>query len=286
MRKFVLIFFSIIFAYNVINAKIVNFELSNSNSYKIYTSLNNLTTIMFPIEIDKILGSNIIPENLVEKFADKAEYSISFVPNSNFFTIKQLKKEAIGVLHIIIGQKTYVIHFEENNSKAMSSVTLINSRHKRQSRPMVTPIILKSLFDQAKTWDNLQDKYPGVADDVDLNEKSHISKYDNYEVEVLRVWRFNKYDTLIFMLALRNASNHILKYNPRLIAFATGDNRLFASMVEASGILAPQQAEIIFASCTGNSEGGRNNLMANNDWFVLLQANFEEVKNNEQLAKN
>ncbi|MEI3006415.1 MAG: hypothetical protein V8T87_17690 [Victivallales bacterium] len=165
---------------------------------------------------------------------------MAYTPGKYYFSIRALRLKAQGLLNIVYQGKTYIIEISENEENALSSVTFNGGGgggylNRRGNGYAVSPYLLKSLMDKAKAWDVLIKKYPNMSVDVTISTERRVSDYEHIQCSIQKVWRFNRYDALVFYIELKNKTDKILYYNPREIALAVGDQKCFVSLVDASG---------------------------------------------------
>ena len=148
----------------------------------------------------------------------------------------------------------------------------------------VSPYLLKSCLDKAKAWDVLLKRNDPAAEDITVCDDQHESDYGTYSATVSRVWRFNKYDLLVFYIIIDNKSDETMYYRPRQIALAVSDKKCFAALADASGVMPPRSRSIMYLVVTGTNDGTRH-LQPVNDWKVLLFPQSKATVNMPKLPK-
>ena len=256
--------------------RIVHYKLDTERIFDIPVFLQGgVTTIMFPAELEAIHAANVAL-NVIPKGASPS-FLLAYQNGSYYFSVRALKQKAVGFLNIIYGTKTYIIRLYEDTENAVSSVAFQGgtSRGRRGWNNMsVSPYLLKSCLDKAKAWDELQKRNDPIIEEVTVCNDQHVADYGTYAATVSRVWRFNKYDLLVFYIVLDNKSDGTMYYNPRQVALAVSDKKCFAALADASGVMPPNSRSIMFLVVTGTHDGVRH-LQPVNNWKVLL---FPKIK--------
>ena len=251
--------------------RIVHYKLDTERIFDIPVFLQGgVTTIMFPAELEAIHASNVAL-NVIPKGASPS-FLLAYQNGSYYFSVRALKQKAVGFLNIIYGSKTYIIRLYEDTDNAASSVAFQGGtgRSRRGWNNMsVSPYLLKSCLDKAKAWDVLQKRNDPITDEVTVCDDQHVADYGTYAATVSRVWRFNKYDLLVFYIVLDNKSDDTLYYRPKQIALAVSDKKCFATLADASGVMPPNSRSIMYLVVTGTNDGIRH-LQPVNKWKVLI----------------
>ena len=256
--------------------RIVHYKLDTERIFDIPVSLNGgVTTIMFPAELEAIHAANVAL-NVIPKGATPA-FLLAYQNGSYYFSVRALKQKALGFLNIIYGSKTYIIRLYEDTENAASSVAFQGGtgRGRRGWNNMsVSPYLLKSCLDKAKAWDVLMKRNDPITEEVTVCDDQHVADYGTYSATVSRVWRFNKYDLLVFYIIIENKSDDTRYYRPRQVALSVSDKKCFAALADASGVMPPNSRTIMYLVVTGTNDGIRH-LQPVNNWKVLL---FPQVK--------
>lgn len=265
--------------------EVIYYDLDPGRVYPIYTYFDRgVTTIMFPGALDAIHAANVAMGGNVKTDTPNIDFIMDYEPGNFYFSIRAIAKGAIGSMNIVFGGQTYVLKLQEKESEAMSTVTFKKGRVSNNSagaRPALSPMVIKGLIDKAKAYDILKENYPADVAMVQFSSRQLTSKYDDFDAIIERTWRFNDYDTVVFMVTLKNRSLKTLHYVPRDTAIVVGENQYFASLIDASGVMPPRSTSVMFFAVTGSPDGGRNNLSINNDFKVLIFANEKKrVDNN------
>ena len=86
-----------------------------------------------------------------------------------------------------------------------------------QPAPLVTPTRLLALLDKAKAFPLLKKQQPEVvagAEARTFGDKPQVTDFNDYEIHVEEVFRFNPEDTLVFHVTLRNKYAEEIRYLP------------------------------------------------------------------------
>ena len=280
MKKYFL-FLTLILCFSLFSAekkekRIVHYKLDTERIYDIPVFLaGGVTTIMFPAELEAIHAANV-SLNVIPKGASPS-FLLAYQNGSYYFSVRALKQKAVGFLNIIYGAKTYIIRLYEDTENAVSSVSFQGGTGRGRggwNNMSVSPYLLKSCLDKAKAWDVLKKKDDQITEEVTVCDDQHVADYGKYSATVSRVWRFNKYDLLVFYIVLDNKSDETMYYRPKQVALAVSDKKCFAALADASGVMPPNSRSIMYLVVTGTNDGVRH-LQPVNNWKVLL---FPQIK--------
>jgi hypothetical protein len=263
-----------------IHKEVVSYKLDNKRVYSINTYLTRgITTVMFPGQIEGIAAGNVAMNSVQHNIAGTpvCDFLMSFQPGNYYFSIRALKAGASGTLNIVYGRNTYILKLQENEAQAISTVTFSDrdgengEDPERDWRPP-SIAVLKGLLDKAKSFDLLKEKYPGAVSQVTVCDNKCISEYAYYTITVVRAWRFDNYNSLVFMVELKNNTKKTLFYTPEKTAFSVLGNRLYPALIDASGIMPPESTTVALFIVSGMADGRKNKFAADNEWKVLLNA--------------
>ena len=260
--------------------EIVVYKLDNKQLYPINTYFTRgVTTVMFPGQIEGIAAGNVAMNAVKHNVngSPSCDFLMSFQPGNYYFSIRALKTQSSGTINIVYGRKTYIIKLQENEAKAMSTVTFSDKYGEGgedSERNFTAPSIavLKGLLDKAKSFDVLKDKYPAAVAQVNVCDDKCISEYGYYVVTVVKSWRFDNYNSLVFMIELKNITKKTLVYTPEKTAFSILGERLYPSLIDASGVMPPGSTTVAFFVISSTADGRKNKFAANNEWKVLINA--------------
>jgi len=258
--------------------EIITYKLNNKRVYPIKTYFaRGVTTVMFPGQIEGIAAGNVAM-NTVKHNVDGSpacDFLMSFQPGNYYFSIRALKENSSGTVNIVYGRNTYILKLQENEATAMSTVTFSDGENGEDSERNWNPpsiAVLKGLLDKAKSFDLLKEKYPGAVSQVKLCNNKCISEYAYYTIAVVKSWRFDNYNSLVFMVELKNNTKKTLFYTPEKTALSVGRERLYPALIDASGVMPPLSTTVAFFVVSSTPDGRKNKFAANNEWKVLINA--------------
>jgi hypothetical protein len=97
-----------------------------------------------------------------------------------------------------------------------------------------------------------------------------VTDFNDYEIRIEEVFRFNVDDTLVFHVTLKNKSDREISYLPESFCVRVGNRLYYQSISDAPGVLPPCAASTVYFAITGTPDGGRNELSLKNDFTVLV----------------
>ena len=252
---------------------IVQFPLNPAVAVTIYCSAKDtgVTTVAFPSKIDGITAARV-----AKKYDEKnpQPFILGFTPGNSYFSLKSLGGVGVrGAMNVRYNGHTYIFNLD-TVVKGHRSVTMSPSRPKGgiasgTGRP-VDPRVLLSLMDKTKAYHLFAKEYPDQVRDLGYSLQNREMDYTSCSILLKEVVRFPRYDTLFFHCQLKNKTKRELRYNPRDFSVNVGHKTFNCSVSDASGKIPPQGVTTVYFAITGTPNGGRNNLAAANDWFVLL----------------
>ena len=142
-----------------------------------------------------------------------------------------------------------------------------------QPAPLVTPTHLLALLDKAKAFPLLKKQHPEAVADAEarpFGDKPQVTDFDDYEVRIEEVFRFNSADTLVFHVTLRNKSDWEIRYLPESFCVRIGNRLYYQAISDAPGLLPPHTASTVYFAITGTPDGGRNEVSLKNEFSVLV----------------
>ena len=235
---------------------------------------------MFPSALSAIYGSNVVTST-----DNPGDFLLSYQPGTYFFSVRALRKGAEGSLNVIYNRKTYVLHLKEDADPYSSVTFFSDSKIGRSKTCRITPSILLSLLDKAKSYQLLKKHHPENTDGIMYLKSNIRTVYDGFSITVDEIFRFDKEDTIVFRILIKNTSGKIISYDPRMLAAGLGETVYYASITDASGLV-PANSEIpAYFAITGTPTGGRNNLSPDNRWKIILSPN-DDLKNKEEETGN
>ena len=289
MKKLQIIFSILLFSSAVYSAEkhkeVVTYRLDSKRLFPIATYFKKgVTTVMFPGQIEGIAAGNVAMNKVHHKIngSPACDFLLSFQPGNYYFSIRALKNAVSGTVNVVYARNTYILKFQENENNAMSTVNFSDDGEsgedsERDSNPPSTAV-LKGLMDKAKSFEMLKKKYPGAVSQVTVCDNKCISNYKNYTATVLKSWRFNNYNSLVFLVELKNKTSKTLLYNPDKCSFAVEEEYLYPVAFEATGIIPANSTALAFFVISNTPDGRKNKFAADNHWEVTIKAIKEEAK--------
>ncbi len=289
MKK-IQILFTILLLSSVLHAvekhkEIVSYKLDENRIFPIATYLSRgVSTVMFPGQIEGIAAGNVAMNKVHYKLdgSPACDFLLSFQPGNYYFSIRALKSGASGTVNVVYARNTYIIKLQENENNAMSTVSFSDDGEngldsERDFSPPSTAV-LKGLLDKAKSFDILKKKYPGAVSQVTVCDNKCISEYKDYTATVIKSWRFNNYNSLVFLVELKNKTKKTLRYNPAKTAFSVMNQYLYPAVFEATGLIPANNIALAFFVVSSTPDGRKNKFSADNDWKVLIKLKAERAK--------
>ncbi|MDD5727234.1 MAG: hypothetical protein PHV59_01600 [Victivallales bacterium] len=272
-----LIFISLLFSGILYADEIVTYRMNCRQVYRISTYLDKgVTTVMFPGQIEGIAAGNVAMNKVYYQVngTPACDFLMSFQPGNYYFSIRALKAGATGTVNVVYGRQTYILKFQENETEAMATVNFSdeNGVDSEQDYRPPSGAVLKGLLDKAKSFDLLKEKYPGALSQVTVCNNKCISDYKDFTATIVRCWRFDNYNSLVFMVELKNKTGKTLIYKPEKTAFSVMDQHLYPACLDASGVMPPAGTSFAFFVVSGTADGRKNKFAADNDWQVVINA--------------
>jgi len=289
MKKLQILFTMILFSSAVYatekHKEVVSYKLNKKLVFPIATYLKQgVSTVMFPGQIEGIAAGNVAMNKVHYKLdgSPVCDFLLSFQPGNYYFSIRALKSGASGTINVVYGRNTYILKLQENENNAMSTVSFSDSGEngldsERDFYPPSTAV-LKGLMSKAKSFDILKKKYPGAVSQVTVCDNKCISEYKDYTATILKCWRFNNYNSLVFLVEFKNKTQKALRYNPDKSSFSVFDQDLYPAAFEATGIIPANSTTHAFFVISSTPDGRENKFSANNNWEVLIKLNPETGK--------
>ena len=103
-----------------------------------------------------------------------------------------------------------------------------------------------------------------------FGDAPQVTDFDDYEIRIEEVFRFNTEDTLVFHVTLKNKSEKEIRYLPESFCIRVGNRLYYQSVSDAPGVLPPKSASTVYFAITGTPDGGRNELSLKNEFAVLV----------------
>lgn len=243
------------------------FPLDERVVYEIPISGDAPTTLMFPSALTAIEAANVSasPET-------PAPVLLAYTPGRTFFSVRALEPAAKAAVNVVWKNKTYVLHFAVS-AEPYGSVTFYEDDLAGRSVALhrrVTPEVLLSLLDRAKSFALVAQQYPEAMQQIEHSTPGSVTFYRDFRVTVEEVFRFDPEDTVVFRLRFENAGESEVVYQPQRLAARVGQNVYYAAIADASGIVPPKASTTGFFAITGTPRGGRANLSVKNLFSVIV----------------
>src|SRR5215471_14016601 len=230
---------------------------------------NRVTTISFPGPISAVDAVGVTADGKTP-----GQFQLAHMKGTTFLSVRALAHKAATNLNIRWNNHTYVFELVESDTPVLA----LNLEDHSESEtalpaPMVTPTQLLALLDTARAFPLLKKQHPEVVADAQARtfaDKPQVTDFDDYEIRIEEIFRFNLEDTLVFHVTLRNKSDHEIRYLPESFCVRVGNRLYYQSISDAPGILPPKSASTVYFAITGTPDGGRNELSLKNDFSVLV----------------
>jgi len=230
---------------------------------------NRVTTISFPGPITAIDAAGITTDGKTP-----GQFQLAHTKGSTFLSVRALVRKAATNLNIRWNKHTYVFELEESDAPILAlNLEDPSASETVLSAPLVTPTQLLALLDKAKAFPLLKKQQPDAVAGAEaraFGDKPLVTDFNDYEIRIEEVFRFNTEDTLVFHLTLRNKSGHEIRYLPESFCVRVGNRLYYQSISDAPGVLPAQSASTVYFGITGTPDGGRNELSLKNDFSVLV----------------
>jgi hypothetical protein len=232
-------------------------------------STNRVTTISFPGPIAAIDAVGVTADGKTP-----GNFQLAHTKGSSFVSVRALARKAATNLNIRWNKRTYVFELIEGDAPVLA----LNLEDRAateivQPAPQVTPTRLLSLLDKAKTFPLLKKQQPDAVAGAEaraFGDEPQITDFNDFEIRIEEVFRFNPEDTLVFHVTLRNKSDREIRYLPESFCVRVGNRLYYQSVSDAPGLLPPHAASMIYFAITGTPDGGRNELSLKNEFSVLV----------------
>ena len=230
---------------------------------------NRVTTISLPGPIAAIDAVGVTSDGKTP-----GQFQLAHTKGSSFLSVRALARKAATNLNIRWNKRTYVFELVESDTPVLA----LNLEDRAttevvQPAPQVTPTRLLALLDKAKAFPLLKKQQPDAVAGAEVRtfgDKPQITDFNDYEIRIEEVFRFNPEDTLVFHVTLRNKSDQEIRYLPESFCVRVGNRLYFQSISDAPGVLPACAASTVYFAVTGTPDGGRNELSLKNDFAVLV----------------
>jgi len=231
---------------------------------------NRVTTISLPGPIAAIDAVGVTADGKAP-----GQFQLAHTKGSSFLSVRALARKAATNLNIRWNKRTYVFELVESDTPvlALHLEDPVTSAQAAQPAPQVTPTRLLTLLDKAKAFPLLKKQQPDAvagAEARTFGDEPLVTDFNDYEIRIEEVFRFNPEDTLVFHVTLRNKSGREIRYLPESFCVRVGNRLYYQSISDAPGVLPPHAASMVYFAITGTPDGGRNELSLKNDFTVLV----------------
>ena len=231
---------------------------------------NRVTTISLPGPIAAIDAVGVTADGKTP-----GQFQLAHAKGSSFLSVRALARKAATNLNIRWNKRTYVFELVESDTPvlALNLEDKVAAAQAAQPAPQVTPTRLLALLDKAKAFPLLKKQQPEAVEGAEarvFGDQPQITDFNDYEIRIEEVFRFNPEDTLIFHVTLRNKPDREIRYLPESFCVRAGNRLYFQSISDAPGLLPACAASTVYFAVTGTPDGGRNELSLKNDFTVFV----------------
>lgn len=230
---------------------------------------NHVTTISFPGPIAAIDAVGVTADGKTP-----GQFQLAHTKGSSFVSVRALARKAATNLNIRWNKRTYVFEVVESDTPVLAlNLEDQAATQTVQPAPLVTPMRLLALLDKAKAFQLLKKQHSEALADAEVRtfgDEPQVTDFNDYEIRIEEVFRFNSEDTLVFHVTLRNKSEKEIRYLPESFCVRVGNRLYYQSISDAPGVLPPCAASTVYFAITGTPDGGRNELSLKNEFKVLV----------------
>ena len=230
---------------------------------------NRVTTISFPSPIAAIDAVGVTADGKTP-----GQFQLAHTKGSTFLSVRALARKAATNLNIRWNKKTYVFELTESDAPVLAlNLDDPTTSENVLPAPLVTPTQLLALLDKAKAFPLLKKQHADAVANTEartFGDTPQVTDFNDYEIRIEEVFRFNTEDTLIFHVTLKNKSDREIRYLPESFCVRTGNRLYYQSISDAPGVLPPNSTSTVYFGITGTPDGGRNELSLKNEFSVLV----------------
>ncbi len=231
---------------------------------------NRVTTISLPGPISAIDAVGVTADGKTP-----GQFQLAHTKGSSFLSVRALARKATTNLNLRWNKRTYVFELVESDTPvlALNLEDRAATAQNVQPAPQVTPTRLLALLDKAKAFPLLKKQQPDAVAGAEARtfaDKPLVTDFNDYEIRIEEVFRFNPEDTLVFHVTLRNKSDQEIRYLPESFCVRAGSRLYFQSISDAPGVLPARAASTVYFAISGTPDGRRNELSLKNDFSVLV----------------
>jgi hypothetical protein len=230
---------------------------------------NRVTTISFPGPISAIDAVGVTSDG-----KSPGQFQLAYTKGSSFLSVRALSTNAESNLNIRWNKRTYVFELVESNTPVLAlNLEDRTAQEQVEPAPYVTPTQLLAILDKAKAFPILKQQQPEAVTSAEartFGDKPQVSDFNDYEIRIEEIFRFNQEDTLVFHVTLRNKSDREILYRPESFTVRVGNRLYYQSISDAPGVLPARASSTVYFAITGTPDGGRNELSLKNNFTVLV----------------
>lgn len=231
---------------------------------------NRVTTISFPGPLAAIDAVGVTADGKTP-----GQFQLAHTKGSSFLSVRALARKAATNLNIRWNKRTYVFELVESDTPvlALNLEDRTTAAQNFQPAPQVTPTRLLALLDKAKAFPLLKKQHREEVADAEartFGDKPQVTDFNDYEIRIEEVFRFNAEDTLIFHVTLGNKSGSEIRYLPESFSVRVGNRLYYQSISDAPGVLPARMVSTVYFAITGTPDGGRNEISLKNDFSVFV----------------
>jgi len=230
---------------------------------------NRVTTISFPGPIAAVDAVGVSADPKIP-----GQFQLAHTKGSSFLSVRASARKAATNLNIRWNKKTYVFELVESDTPVLAlNLEDRTASETAQPAPVVSPTRLLALLDKARAFPLLKQHQPEAVAQAEartFGDKPQITDFDDYEIRIEEVFRFNPEDSLVFHVTLRNKSDQEIRYRPESFTVRVGNRVYHQAISDAPGVLPPKSQSTVYLAVTGTPDGGRNELSLKNEFSVFV----------------
>lgn len=230
---------------------------------------NRVTTISFPSPIAAIDAAGVTADGKTP-----GQFQLAHTKGSTFVSVRALARKTSTNLNIRWNKHTYVFELVESDTPVLSlNLDVPATSQAVLPAPSVSPTQLLALLDKAKAFPLLKKQHADAVANAEVKtfgSTPQITDFNDYEIRIQEVFRFNNEDTLVFHVTMKNKSEKEIRYLPESFSVRIGNRLYYQSISDASGVLPPKSASTVYFAITGTPDGGRNELSLKNEFRILV----------------
>jgi hypothetical protein len=198
---------------------------------------NRVTAISFPGPITAIDGFGFTLDG-----KSPGQFQLAHTRGSALLSVRALAPGAATNLNIRWNNRTYVFELVESDTPVLAlNLQAPAPAESVPLAPRLSPARVLGLLDKAKAFPLLKEQHPEAvagATARTFGDRPQITDFNDFEIELEELFRFDAEDTLVFHVVLRNESNQAICYLPGSFRVRVG-NRLHRRGQTAEKVLLP-----------------------------------------------